>query len=245
MSGALRSFPGPLELARSAAELLAGMAERAVREVGAFRLALSGGGTPRALYTRLAEPPFASRIPWEKLEVYWGDERFVPPRHEQSNYRLAAETLLERVPVPADRVHPVPTDAATPEQAALAYTGTLRALAAEQGRSPPCFDLALLGLGSDGHTASLFPGGPECAERERWCVASIAPEGAAVRERITLTLPVLNAARCVLFLVSGIEKRKILQKVLRPALGEERRYPAQLVLPAGELLWFTDFTIDR
>ena len=245
MSGELRSFAGPRELAESAAELLAGAVARAIREAGAFRLVLSGGSTPRALYARLAEPPFASRIPWGQLQVYWGDERFVPPRHEQSNYRLAAETLLARVPVPADHVHPIPTEAATPEQTALAYAGTLRALAAEQGRSPPRFDLVLLGLGSDGHTASLFPGGPECAERERWCVASRAPEGAAVRERITLTLPVLNAARCVLFLVSGIEKKQILQKVLRSAPGEERRYPAQLVHPAGELLWLADFTIDR
>ncbi len=245
MSGELRSFAGPRELAESAAELLARTAARAVRDRGAFKLVLSGGNTPRALYARLAEPPFASRIPWEKVQVHWGDERFVPPQHEQSNYRLAAETLLSRVPVPADHVHPIPTDAPTPEQAALSYAGTLRALAAEQGRSPPCFDLVLLGLGSDGHTASLFPGGPECAERERWCVASRAPEGAAVLERITLTLPVLNAARCVLFLVSGTEKRQTLQKVLRPAPGEERRYPAQLVRPAGELLWLADFTIER
>jgi 6-phosphogluconolactonase len=243
VSGELRSFAGPRELAESAAELLAGAAARAVREQGAFRLVLSGGNTPRALYELLAEPPFASRIPWGQLQVYWGDERFVPQQHEQSNYRLAAETLLARVPVPADQVHPVPTDAATPEQAALAYAGTLRALAAAQGRFSPRFDLVLLGLGADGHTASLFPGGPECAEQERWCVASRAPEGTAVRERITLTLPVLNAARCVLFLVSGIEKRLILQKVLHPEPGEEQRYPAQLVRPAGELQWLADFTL--
>jgi 6-phosphogluconolactonase len=244
VNGELRSFSGPRELAESAAELLAGAVAQAVREAGAFRLALSGGSTPRTLYELLSEPAFASRIPWRRLQIYWGDERFVPARHEQSNYRLAAETLLCRVPVPSDRVHPVPTDAATPEQAAQAYAGTLRALAAEQGRSPPRFDLVLLGLGTDGHTASLFPGGPECAERQRWCVASRAPEGAAVRERITLTLPVLNAARRVLFLVSGLEKRYILQRVLRPAPGEERRYPAQLVRPAGELLWFADFRLD-
>jgi 6-phosphogluconolactonase len=244
VNGELRSFSGPREMAESAAELLAGAVAQAVREAGAFRLALSGGSTPRTLYELLSEPAFASRIPWGRLQIYWGDERFVPARHEQSNYRLAAETLLCRVPVPSDRVHAVPTDAATPEQAAQAYAGTLRALAAEQGRSPPRFDLVLLGLGTDGHTASLFPGGPECAERQRWCVASRAPEGAAVRERITLTLPVLNAARRVLFLVSGLEKRYILQRVLRPAPGEERRYPAQLVRPAGELLWFADFRLD-
>ena len=243
MSGELRSFAGPRELAESAAELLAGAASRAIREAGAFRLVLSGGSTPRALYARLAEPPYASRVPWGKLQLYWGDERFVPPQHEQSNYGLAAETLLTRVPIPADQVHPVPTDTATPEQAARIYADTLRALAAAQGRSPPRFDLVLLGLGADGHTASLFPGGPECAEQERWCVASRAPEGAAVRERITLTLPVLNAARCVLFLVSGVEKRAMLQKVFRPAPGEKRRYPAQLVHPTGELLWLADFTL--
>jgi 6-phosphogluconolactonase len=244
VSGELRSFARPRELFACAAELLAEAAALAVQEQGLFTLVLAGGSTPRTLYELVAEPPYASRVPWRQVQLYWGDERFVPPHHEQSNYRLARETLLERVHVLADQVHPIPTDAANPEQAALAYAGTLRALAAAQGRSPPRFDLVLLGLGTDGHTASLFPGGPECAERERWCVASRAPEGAAVLERITLTLPVLNAARSVLFLVSGAEKRPILQKVLRPAPGQERRYPAQLVRPAGELRWLADFPLD-
>jgi 6-phosphogluconolactonase len=244
VTGGLRIFPGPRVLFACAAELLVEAAVRAVREAGVFTLVLAGGNTPRGLYELLAEPPCASRIPWRQVRLYWGDERFVPQRHEQSNYRLAAETLLARVPVPADQVHPIPTAEATPEQAALAYEDTLRALAAAQGRSPPRFDLVLLGLGADGHTASLFPGGPECAERERWCVASRAPEGTGVRERITLTLPVLNASRSVLFLVSGAEKRPILQKVLHPAPGQERRYPAQLLRPAGELRWLADFPLD-
>lgn len=244
MTGELRSFADPSKLFTAAAELLVERAARAVREAGAFTLVLSGGTTPRELYTRLAEPPFASRIPWSHVQLYWGDERFVPSSHPQSNYRLARETLLVRVPVPEGNVHPMPTDAGTPEQGARAYESTLRGPAGAQGRSPPRFDLVLLGLGADGHTASLFPGGPECAERWSWCVASEAPQGVAVRERITLTLPVLNAARSVLFLVSGVEKRAILKKVLQPAIGEERRLPAQLIRPAGELLWLADFAID-
>jgi 6-phosphogluconolactonase len=243
VTGELRTFADSARLFTAAAELLAERAARAVREAGVFRLVLSGGATPRGLYARLGEPALASRLAWDRIQFYWGDERFVPPSHIQSNYRLAWETLLARVPVPRGNVHPMPTDGAAPEQGAQAYEGTLRAAAGSLDRSPPAFDLVLLGLGADGHTASLFPGGPECAERRRWCVASEAPEGAAVRERITLTLPVLNAARSVLFLVAGEEKRAILRKVLQPARDEDTRFPAQLIRPAGDLLWLADFDL--
>jgi 6-phosphogluconolactonase len=244
VTGELRAFADSGELFTAAAELLVQRAERAVGRTGVFTLALSGGTTPGGLYTRLAEPPFASRLAWSHIQFYWGDERFVPFSHTQSNYRLARDTLLARVPIPEGNVHPMPTDAATPEQGARAYENTLRAIAGAQGPSPPAFDLVLLGLGADGHTASLFPGGPECAERRRWCVASRAPEGAAVRERITLTLPVLNAARSVIFLISGLGKRVILREVLRPTRSEDARFPAQLIRPAGELFWLTDFAIE-
>jgi 6-phosphogluconolactonase len=248
VSGQLRGFADSRRLFEAAADLVAERAARAVRAAGTFSLVLSGGNTPGSLYARLAEPPFASGIPWAQVRVYWGDERFVPFSHPQSNFRLAQDALLSRVPVLEGHVYPMPADGVTPERAALAYEDTLGALAAAQGRSPgrspPRFDLVLLGLGADGHTASLFPGGPECAEQGRWCIASRAPEGTAVRERLTLTLPVLNAARSVLFLVSGAQKRAILQRVLHPARGEERLYPAQLVRPAGELLWFTDIPLN-
>jgi 6-phosphogluconolactonase len=244
VTGGLCTFADSGELFTAAAQLIVERAARAVREAGLFTLALSGGATPRELYARLAGRAFAPRLDWSHVQLYWGDERFVPYSHSQSNYRLARETLLARVPVPDGNVHPMPTDRATPEQGARAYENTLRAMARVQGRSLPALDLVLLGLGADGHTASLFPGGPECAERRRWCVVSEAPEGSAVRERITLTLPVLNAARSVLFLVSGVEKRAILTKVLRPAMGQERRFPAQLIRPAGELLWLADFAME-
>jgi len=246
MMPALRSLA---EAAPFIAELAAGCA----RERGVFDLALSGGRTPRGVYAGLCEPALRGTVPWEKVRVFWGDERFVPADHPESNFRLAREALLDRVPIPAERVFPIPTGAPTAAAAAAAYERTLQEAF---GVAPfPCFDLMLLGIGADGHTASLFPGGPECEERERWVVASRAPAGNLVRERVTLTLPVLNAARVVVFLATGREKRAILEQVLAEAAvaaagrggptgsarPERRLLPAERVRPAsGRLLWFVD-----
>ena len=233
MSASLRAFA-------EAVPYIAGQVRRAVWERGRCDLVLSGGRTPRVVYEQLARLEPGASAPWERVQWFWGDERFVPRDHRSSNYRLAREALLERLGPPAENVFPVPTEATSVEAAAEEYERTLRGLF--PGLAFPAFDLVLLGLGADGHTASLFPGGPECEERSRWCVASRAPPGAAVQDRVTLTLPVLNAARAVAFLVTGEEKRDALRALLndaqQPAGGAA--LPARRVQPAGELMIFTD-----
>ncbi len=225
-----------------AAAFIAERIRLTVRERGSCDLVLAGGRTPREVYGRLARPGEEGPVPWRRVRLFWGDERFVPPEHEASNYRMARETLLLEARPPAQNLFPVPTDAPDPEEAARRYEHTLRGLF--PGDSFPVFDLVLLGLGADGHTASLFPGGPEGEERSRWCVASRAPPGSPPpRERITLTLPVLNAARCAAFLVTGEDKRDALRALL--ARGAESGLPAQRVRPAGELLCFTELRAWR
>jgi 6-phosphogluconolactonase len=231
-----------------AAPFVAERIRATVRERGGCSLVLAGGRTPRPVYERLARPGEAGPIPWELVRLFWGDERFVPPDHEASNYRMARETLLLEAAPPARNAFPIPTGAPDAAEAARSYERTLRGLFPDSAF--PVFDLVLLGLGADGHTASLFPGGPECEERSRWCVASRAPEGARVRDRVTLTLPVLNAAGCAAFLVAGEDKRGALQALLGPpAAGAPPAalLPAQRVRPAagsqlhmGELFCFTD-----
>ena len=246
----LRSLPFS-----QAAPYIAERVQRAVQERGRCDLVLAGGRTPSRVYEQLA----GSRVPWQRVRLFWGDERFVPTDHEASNYRMVRETLLERASPPARNVFPVRTGAVSPAEAALEYERTLRGLF--PGHAFPAFDLVLLGLGADGHTASLFPGGPECEERSRWCVASLAPEGTAVRERVTLTLPVLNAARTVAFLVAGEEKRGALQALVGAAesglpaqrvraarsglhvAGSELRVARSGLHVAGELLCFTDLRV--
>ena len=209
-------------MAEKAAQLWAHEALVAASIRGVFRVALSGGRTPEPLFRLLTEDRF-SRLPWEKTEVYWTDERYVPHEHAESNFRLARELLLDHVPIPRQNIHPIPAGSGDPEHDAAAYEALLRQTFPEQGRS---FDLALLGLGADGHTASLFPGGPAVEEQRCWVRASRSPKG--IRDRITLTVPVLNRSTLKVFLVCGAGKAAILRKVLfepapRPPL------PAQLI----------------
>jgi 6-phosphogluconolactonase len=189
---------------------------------GAFRVALSGGRTPELLFRLLAEARF-SQLPWDKTEVFWVDERHVPHDRQESNYRLARESLLDHVPILKENIHPMPTGSGDPVRDALAYEALLRK--AFPGQAWPGFDLCLLGLGEDGHTASLFPGAPELAERQRWVTASRSPKGVA--ERITLAMPVLWAAGLRLFLVCGRDKSAAVKAVLGPA--REPMLPAQMV----------------
>jgi 6-phosphogluconolactonase len=223
-------------VARAAAEELIRAAHRAVAERGAFSLALSGGSTPRRLYVLLADPaaPFRARFPWDHTHVFFGDERPVPPDHPESNFRMATETLLAHVPVAS--VHRI---RAEEPDAAEAYQAELRqAFGIPVGGAPPRLDLVLLGLGPDGHTASLFPGSPALAEQDRWVVSPFV-ERLGTR-RTTLTFPVLNRAGAVVFLVAGGEKAGVLQRVLAPEPGTEL-LPAARVRPGrGELLWIVD-----
>jgi 6-phosphogluconolactonase len=189
---------------------------------GAFRAALSGGRTPELLFHLLAEARFRE-LPWDKTEVFWVDERYVPYDHQESNYRLARELLLDHVPIPKENIHPMPTASGDPARDAAAYEALLRR--AFPAEAWPRFDLCLLGLGEDGHTASLFPGGPELAQRRRWVAASRSPKGVA--DRVTLTMPVLLGAGLRLLLACGRGKSAAVKAVLGPE--GEPMLPAQMV----------------
>jgi len=223
-------------LAAEAAALVIERARAAVAERGRFMWALSGGATPRATYARLAESPERARMPWEQTWVFFGDERCVPPDHPESNYRMASETLLAKVPVPAGQVFRMRGEAVDAEAAAAEYTRTLAEAFGTRRGELPRFDVILLGFGVDGHTASLFPGSPALKEIFR-PVAAVHAAAAALPQRLTLTYPVLNAAACVVFLGSGAEKAK----VVKTMLGEHARLPAAMVQPTdGTLLWILD-----
>ncbi len=232
----LRVLPGPEEVAAAAAAEVLARGGEAVAARGSFALALSGGSTPRALYALLADPrrPFAGRMPWGRTQVFFGDERHVPPDHPDSNFRMVRQVLLAHVPIPAENVHRVRGELSDAAAAAAAYERELRAALGES----PAIDLILLGLGEDGHTASLFPGSPALDERKRWVVAPWVERLGA--RRITFTLPVLEAARQVLFLVTGAAKSAALRRALGEPTGAEP-IPAARVRPRrGRVLWLVD-----
>jgi 6-phosphogluconolactonase len=225
--------PEPDAMAERAASWLVG---KALEAAEVFRLCLSGGSTPEALYRKLAAPSFRDRFPWSRTHVFWGDERFVPTDSPLSNYRMARESLLDHVPIAPGAVHPIPTAHDSPAKAADAYERLLKTEYGADSLDParPLFDVMLLGLGTDGHTASLFPDAKlALAERQRWVVPVI---GVKAEPRITLTYPALESSRHVAFLVSGADKAPILARLADgdPAL------PAARVKPAGDLWIFTD-----
>lgn len=224
----------PARLAEEAAEIFARAAAEAIGEQRRFTVALAGGATPRGLYARLAAEPFRSTVDWRKTWVFFGDERCVPPTDADSNYLMAAETLLAHVAVPPAQVFRMPGEAEDTAQAAAEYEGRLRAAFDPR---PVSFDLILLGMGLDGHVASLFPNSPVLEEKDR-LVAAVETRATVVPRRLTLTLPVLNAARRVLFLISGIEKARAVAAALKnPASA----LPAARVRPtAGGVTWLLD-----
>jgi 6-phosphogluconolactonase len=224
------------ELADRAAQSIVDSALEAVAARGRFMLALAGGDTPRRTYARLAAAPRRDAMPWASTFVFFGDERCVPLDHADSNYRMARETLLDQVPLPSEQVFAMPGDAPDPDAGAVAYARTLAQVLGLRRGEVPRFDLVLLGMGLDGHTASLFPGSPVLKEIFR-PVAAVHATAAAIPQRITLTLPVLNAATNVLFLVSGSEKAK----AVRAVLDERVLLPAGMVQPEkGRLVWMLD-----
>ena len=229
-------LPDAAALADRAAQSIVQAAAEAVAARGRFMLALAGGDTPRRTYARLAAPPQRDAMPWASTFVFFGDERCVPLDHADSNFRMARETLLDQVPLPPGQVFAMPCDASDPEAGAAAYGRALaQAFSLRRGQTPR-FDLVLLGMGLDGHTASLFPGSPVLKEIFR-PVAAVHVAAAAIPQRITLTLPVLTAAANILFLVSGAEKAKAVKAVL----GERALLPAGMVQPdQGRLVWMLD-----
>ena len=211
------------------------MLEVALKTDGTFRVALSGGSTPRRLYELLGGPPYRDTFPWSRTHWFWGDDRFVPHDDPLSNYRMAREALLSRAPIPAGNIHPVPTEGLTAEESASAYERELKSFYGAERLDParPLFDVNLLGIGPDGHTASLFPGTKVLAERDRWVAAVI---GAKPEPRITLTYPALESSRNAVFVIAGTEKRDALAGLRR---GDDA-LPAAHVHPTGTLWIFAD-----
>jgi 6-phosphogluconolactonase len=230
----VRVFADVNELSLRVAEATVRTINESVQTNGNFSLVLSGGSTPRTLY-RLLSSQFRDQIPWRKVHVFWGDERYVPLDDPHSNYRMARETLLDTVPCPPGNVHPMPAELSDPDTAARDYEETLRNYFS---RDWPRFDLVLLGIGEEGHTASLFPGSPALEETKRWVVAVKVP--AEPPRRLTLTLPALSHAANVYFLVTGSNKAQALHNILnRPP--DPKNYPASGVrLARGTVIWWVD-----
>ena len=234
----IRCLPDPAALFDAAATAFVQAAIDAVRWSGRFSVALAGGSTPRGVYSLLAsDPRLRNTMPWDRVDFFWGDERHVAPDDPESNYRMAHEAMLSRVAVSSARVHRVKSE--HPDAAVVAswYEADVRA---SLGSLPgiPRFDLILLGIGTDGHTASLFPGTSALSEHERLIVANWVEKVSAYR--ITMTLPLINAARAVLFIAAGEEKAETVRSILQPT-GSATTLPAQLVRPVdGRLLWLLD-----
>jgi 6-phosphogluconolactonase len=231
-SGTLRVFDSAAALAHGGARFVC---ERAEAATGAFTLCLSGGSTPRPLYEALAAPPLLGRFSWGRTQFFFGDERFVPPDDPASNARMATEAMFSRAPAPPQNVHRIPTVGVTAAQAAAQYERTLRAL---HGRHPttserPLLDVCLLGVGEDGHTASLLPNAAVLDVRDRW--VAVVAQGRP-QTRITLTYPALESSRAVAFLLQGEGKRAILDRLL---CGDDT-VPAGRLRPIGDVYWFAD-----
>ena len=231
----LRVFADTQVLAEVAADLIVDQAQRAINERGWFHWVLSGGSTPEPIYRLLTQPPYRSQIDWSRVHVFWGDERCVPPDHAQSNYRMARETLLSHVSIPDPQIHRILGEL-PPDDAAAAYRATLRTVLGPDLR----FDLILLGMGADGHTASLFPGSAALDVDDEATVAAYAPDQ-EIPWRVTLTFPVLNRARAVFFLVTGKDKAATLARI---QAGES--LPAGRVGSGeGEVRWLVDRTASE
>ena len=238
-SVSIEILPDVAALAERGADLFALAAQEAAAARGAFTVALSGGHAPRPLYALLARQQFAQKIPWRRVHLYWGDERCVPPDDQQSNYGMAYEAFIRHVPIPPENVRRMRGED-EPEEAARAYERLLSqppALAASSQADLPVLDFVLLGLGPDGHTASLFPHSPALAEEGRLVVVN---EGQGTGKRLTVTYPVLNAARRVVFLVGGAEKAGMVAEVLE-GLRAPEAVPSQAVSPVhGTITWLLD-----
>ena len=227
-------LPDAAAVAEATADRLLAAARAAIEERGIFRVALSGGSTPKRVYPLLLEPERRDAVDWARVELFWGDERSVPPDHPESNFGIAYQMLIAQLPnVRPDRVHRMPAEAPDIAAAALSYESELRLAFGARGTEPPAFDLIWLGMGPDGHTASLFPNTEALTESDRWVVANRVE--AQDTWRMTLTYPVLNAARQVLFVVTGADKAGALRAIRAGGSG----LPAEGVT-GGEVEWLVD-----
>ncbi len=227
------------EVAQEAAELFVWLGEQAIKSSGRFLVALSGGSTPKALYTKLAGPEFSARLEWSRVRFVFGDERCVPPDHPDSNYGMADAILFQPLNIQPGQVLRMKGEDSDPDRAARLYEALLRQECGTVDGAWPLFDAVLLGLGEDGHVASLFPGTDAVNEQTRWVVATKSPRGVA--SRLTLTLGVINHAGVVIFLVTGHHKASVVRTVLERREPQTAPLPAVLVRPErGRLIWFLD-----
>lgn len=239
MENKIRILKNSDELAEAAARRWIELADQSIKRSGAFHVALSGGSTPRKLFQLLAQPEYAQQVQWQNVHIYFGDERAVPHDHPDSNYRMAKETLLDHVSIPESQIHPIHADPATIRECADQYASILKHELQEVDGFP-CFDLCLQGIGDDGHTASLFPDTDILNEQQR-SVAEVYVEKFE-SWRISITFPVLENARTVLFLASGDGKSKILHEVLESE--GKLKYPVQRI-NRNEIEWFLDAAAAR
>jgi 6-phosphogluconolactonase len=224
-------FPTYDAMSRAAAQHVAAHIQTVLAGQERYALALAGGSTPERMHEMLASG--FPRLPWDRVDVYWGDERFVPSHSPKSNERMARRTLLSDIAIPFANVYPIPTDTGSPDAAAKHYESALRDAFADRDHT---FDLVLLGLGGDGHTASLFPEDDPSPNDAAWVRAVTAPPRHDVRDRITCTLPVLNAAREAVFLVAGESKRETVKRIF----SGDTSLPAARIAPRDRLTWFLD-----
>ena len=230
----IHQFKDPATLSQAAAEWIVSLMEERLSKNDRFTWVLSGGNTPRMLYSLMASPPLNNRIPWSKLHLFWGDERDVPFEDPRNNGKMAFDSLLSRVPVPPGQIHYIRTNIPA-EQSAIEYDRILHEYFKEGGES---FDLVLLGMGPDGHTLSLFPGEKVIHEEQAWTKSYWLPS--QNMNRITLTAPLVNRSARIAFLVTGADKAKSLQQVLHGPYDPDR-FPSQIIKPVnGELHWFVD-----
>ena len=234
--------PDPDTLSSLAAEQIVTTAQAAITDHANFYIALAGGRTPQRLYEMLAQAAFADRIDWRRTHVFFSDERCVPPDHDDSNYKPAAKTLLSRVPIPTGQIYRMRGELADAHQAAREYAELLRERLPSTPQGVPVLDLILLGLGQDGHIASLFPGTPILQERAKFTAA--VHEEKLDSRRISLTLPVIEAARHVLMLVAGEAKADIVRDMLDTPNGSAR-FPIHMIKPSAEIEWYIDAAAAR
>ncbi len=231
----LHWFPDLDSLSRSVAEEIASRLS-SVGDSGIFTIVLSGGRTPASIYRLLAEN-YRDKIPWDGIHLFWGDERYLPPDHSDSNYAMAYKNLISRVPIPKENIHRIPTEISSPKSVADTYQESLKTFF---NGALPSFDLVLLGVGKDGHTASLFPNSPALCERERWVVSVPPPRIKPMVERITLTIPVINNAREIFFIVSGRGKKGVVDRILNLQGAGDKALPASMIRAKEKTLWFLD-----
>jgi 6-phosphogluconolactonase len=243
----IKEFDGHIKLSEKAAEHIIDLANTCVKSRGYFTMALSGGNSPVQIYDRLGDPPLRDKMPWKRTLIFWGDDRYLPPGNRESNYHIAYEAMLSKVKIPQENIFRIPTEVSPIEVAASLYETIMRKIfvklkSIDTEKKLPVFDLVILGVGKDGHTASLFPGHKAVNEKEKWVTFVKAHARITLRERITITLPVINAAKNIMFIISGEGKGEMIKKILSEKKSG-KTYPATMVKPDCHTVCFIDKNI--